>query len=113
MPDRIAFDSGRYALLRSDGGAGDSGGMLVSIDPTTGDRIGDNGEVVVGCRIQCGSVTARSFSGQDWWLTSVVEEIIQNNDDSALIRTKSGSLYYVGKDRAVVEAVRFHNTTIE
>ena len=32
---------------------------------------------VVGCSLLVGSVTARSYSDQDYWLTTVVTEIIE------------------------------------
>ena len=36
---------------------------------------------VVGCSLLVGSVTARSYSSQDYWLTTVVTEILEEEKD--------------------------------
>jgi hypothetical protein len=36
---------------------------------------------VVGCSLLVGSVTARSYSSQDYWLTTVVTEILEEERD--------------------------------
>ncbi len=36
---------------------------------------------VVGCSLLVGSVTARSYSDQDYWLTTVVTEILEEEKD--------------------------------
>ena len=36
---------------------------------------------VVGCSFLVGSVTARSYSTQDYWLTTKVTEILEQNKD--------------------------------
>jgi hypothetical protein len=36
---------------------------------------------VVGCSLLVGSVTARSYSSQDYWLTTKVTEIIEEKKD--------------------------------
>jgi hypothetical protein len=36
---------------------------------------------VIGCSILVGSVTARSYSAQDYWLTTVVTEILEEEKD--------------------------------
>ena len=36
---------------------------------------------VVGCSLLVGSVTARSYSAQDYWLTTVVTEILEEKRD--------------------------------
>jgi hypothetical protein len=36
---------------------------------------------VVGCSLLVGSVTARSYSNQDYWLTTVVTEILEEKRD--------------------------------
>lgn len=36
---------------------------------------------VVGCSLLVGSVTARSYSAQDYWLTTVVTEILEEERD--------------------------------
>ena len=37
---------------------------------------------VVGCSLLVGSVTARSYSAQDYWLTTVVTEILEEERDA-------------------------------
>jgi hypothetical protein len=37
---------------------------------------------VVGCSLLVGSVTARSYSAQDYWLTTVVTEILEEELDA-------------------------------
>jgi hypothetical protein len=44
---------------------------------------------VVGCSLLVGSVTARSYSAQDYWLTTVVTEILEEKRD------KDGHLEFV------------------
>ncbi len=36
---------------------------------------------VVGCSLLVGSVTARSYSDQDYWLTTIVTEILEEERD--------------------------------
>ena len=102
--DKISFDSGQYILRREDGHAGDSGGMLISIDPSTLLPVGSNGDVIVGCRIKCGSLYARSYQSQDWWMTSVVKEIKQLADGVALITTRNNR-YYVGNAKDIASFI--------
>lgn len=93
----VKLGPGRYSMFKVDGAVGDSGFMLKSINPETAEQVGEEGEIVVGCRLMCGSTYARSYHHQDWWLTSIVEEIQSVSDDGkqAVIKTKSGSLYSV------------------
>ena len=102
--DKISFKSGQYALRRGDCAVGDEGTVLVSLDPQTGEMIGENGDVIIGCGIQCGSAYARSYQSQDWWMTSIVKEILEVHDGYAVIQTKNNK-YYVGDARAVKEAI--------
>jgi hypothetical protein len=45
---------------------------------------------VIGCSILVGSVTARSYSAQDYWLTTVVTEILEEekNEEGKYLRVK-------------------------
>lgn len=47
---------------------------------------------VVGCSLLVGSVTARSYSDQDYWLTTPVTEIIEENNVHTLFKTQN-SIY--------------------
>ena len=46
----------------------------------------------VGCSMLVGSVTARSYSSQDYWLTTVVTEILEDRGD--YVRFKTGNSEY-------------------
>jgi hypothetical protein len=61
------------------------------------DGIGENGEIHVGCSIQCGNFYARSYSGQDWWLTTDVTEILETNEDNSYVKFKTGNSVYIAK----------------
>ena len=53
---------------------------------------------VVGCSLLVGSVTARSYSSQDYWLTTKVTEIIEEKKDAEgyyeLVRFKTENSVY-------------------
>jgi hypothetical protein len=46
----------------------------------------------IGCSMMVGSVTARSYSTQDYWLTTEVLEILEDTEDEVRFRTKN-SIY--------------------
>lgn len=81
-------------LRRKGDGAGDSGARVESIrwndDGTLREIVGSR--PVVGCSMLVGSVTARSYSSSDYWLTSPVTEIIEERDD--YVRFKTGNSEY-------------------
>jgi len=58
---------------------------------------------VVGCSLLVGSVTARTYSAQDYWLTTVVTEIIEErkNEDGYLefVRFKTSNSEYILTNR--------------
>ncbi len=57
---------------------------------------------VVGCSLLVGSVTARSYSAQDYWLTTVVTEILEEERDEKgylkFVRFKTKNSEYLLKD---------------
>ncbi len=71
-------------LRRIKDGQGDSGSRAEAIkwneDGTLKEVIG-NGKPVVGCSFLVGSLTARSYSTKDYWLTTEVTEIIEEKYD--------------------------------
>ena len=78
-----------YSLKRERDGAGDSGTMsrLFTQDH---DHFGeyrvtyvDDARPQVGSVLRVGSYSARSYSTQDWWQTTVITEILENtiNED--------------------------------
>ena len=42
---------------------------------------------IVGCSLLVGSVTARSYSDRDYWLTTEVTEIIEETNEHILFKT--------------------------
>ena len=78
-------------LIRVSDGKGDWGGLSQAI------KWNENGtfkEVIsekptIGCSMLVGSVTARSYSEQDYWLTTVVTEILEETDDYVKFKTKN------------------------
>lgn len=73
----------RYSLVKvGSPSIGDSGPMSVTL-------WSDNGEIkeehdsrpVVGRVIRVGSYMARSYTSQDWWQTSLINEIIEDTDN--------------------------------
>lgn len=59
-------------------------------------------EPIVGCSLRVGSLTARSYSDRDWWMTTVIKEILETikTDDSHYVRFRTENSEYewwVGK----------------
>lgn len=81
-------------LVRITDGAGDSGARCESIrwneDGTLKEVVGSR--PVVGCSMLVGSLTARSYSNQDYWLTTKVTEILEERDD--YVKFKTGNSIY-------------------
>jgi len=78
--------------------AGDSGARVEAIKwkkDGTLDKIVAN-EPTVGCSLLVGSVTARTYSGQDYWLTTEITEILEDTKkkDGRYIRFKTGNSEY-------------------
>ena len=46
---------------------------------------------VVGCSLLVGSVTARSYSHQDYWLTTPITEIVEENNEYTLFKTENST----------------------
>ena len=81
-------------LKRTKDGAGDSGARVEAIawnDDGTFKEVVDN-KPVVGCSLLVGAVTARSYSSQDYWLTTIVTEILEERE--GYIRFKTGNSEY-------------------
>jgi len=83
---------------------GDSGTMseVIPIKKVGGKEYLDHSNIFYGSPIvdhciRVGSFVARSYSGQDWWMTTPVTEIIINEiineRRNVKFRTRSGSVY--------------------
>lgn len=44
---------------------------------------------IVGCSLLVGSVTARSYSSQDYWLTTEIAEILEETENYCIFETKN------------------------
>lgn len=84
-------------LRRERDGAGDSGAMIQLL------RIGADGqleskipkgleEIEPGWAVRVGSISARTFSAQDYWTTTLITEILESTEDS--VRFKTGNSVY-------------------
>jgi hypothetical protein len=99
-------------LIRESDGSGDSGSNSQAIqwkEDGTFDKVVSN-RPVIGCSMLVGSVTARSYSTQDYWLTTPVTEILEEKivDGELYVRFKTGnSIYgfwgYIGVDSSSTE----------
>ena len=79
------------ATLKRTDGAGDSGSRVEAIswnDDGTFKEVVDH-KPVVGCSLLVGSVTARSYSAQDYWLTTLVTEILEEREDYIKFKTEN------------------------
>jgi hypothetical protein len=85
-------------LRRVSDGKGDQGSNVEAI------RFNEEGKVehkqtnkpLVGWALRVGSVTARSYSNQDWWMTTVVTEILEEkeSEEGLYIKFKTGNSLY-------------------
>jgi hypothetical protein len=85
-------------LIRESDKMGDSGGRSEAIqwnEDGTFDKVISN-RPVVGCSFLVGSITARSYADQDYWLTTKVTEILEEEekDGQLYVRFKTGNSIY-------------------
>lgn len=95
-----------YSLVRERDGAGDSGQMSLAITPNggpDGEHLYEQGaEPRVGVIMRVGSLTARSYSSQDYWQTTPITEILEERTDPKdpeflYVRFKTGNSIYEWK----------------
>jgi hypothetical protein len=96
-----------YSLYRTRDGAGDSGPMSDAVTPVWD----ENGKLVdkiiehtarpkVGAAMVVGSPYARTYSAQDWWMTTPITEILEeriSKDGTEYVRFKTGNSEYEWK----------------
>lgn len=84
-------------LRRLRDGAGDQGARAEAIQWKDGkyDKVIGN-RPILGCSMLVGSVTARSYSTQDYWLTTPVTEILEeiDDEDGLYVKFKTGNSVY-------------------
>lgn len=81
-----------YSLSRIPDKAGDSGPMSQALRVVDGEI--ENGGVrpLVGYVMRVGTFMARTYEQQDYWTTTVVQEILEERDNYVKFRT-SNSVY--------------------
>jgi hypothetical protein len=81
-------------LRRTRDGAGDAGARSEAIKWNTDGKIKEivGRRPTIGCSILVGSVTARTYQHQDYWLTTEVTEILEERED--YVRFKTGNSEY-------------------
>jgi hypothetical protein len=85
-------------LRRLSDGAGDSGSRVEALkwDEKEKKYKYAGNEPIVGCNLLVGSLTARSFSAQDYWLTTEITEILEKKE--GYIKFKTTNSVYEFKD---------------
>jgi hypothetical protein len=89
-----------YSLCRTRDKAGDSGNMSMALwkDPVSGEIESEhNATPRVGVVMRVGSIYARSYSGQDYWQTTFITDILEDRveeDGSRHIRFKTDNSEY-------------------
>lgn len=78
-------------LKRVGDGAGDSGARVDAIawneDGTFKEIVAH--EPVVGCSLMVGSISARSYSSQDYWLTTPITKILEQREGYCKFATEN------------------------
>jgi len=84
-----------YSLFRNRDGAGDSGNMSLAIwlDIDGNVKYEHNARPRVGVLMRVGSAYARTMTSQDWWQTTLIEEILEESEGFVKFRTENGSIY--------------------
>jgi len=78
------------SLIRVSDGAGDSGSMSTIINIVDEKLVEEeNQKPRLGWAIRVGTNFARSYSRQDWWMTTKVTEILEETDKYVRFKTKN------------------------
>jgi hypothetical protein len=80
----------RYSLRRESDGAGDSGPW--STLHTKGAFVSEGPRPKVGFGIAVGSPYARTYQAQDYWVTTEIQEILEESENRVRFRTRN-SIY--------------------
>ena len=64
---------------------------------------------VVGCSMRVGSITARSYSDRDWWMTTPITEILEERMEEDLLyvkfKTKNSVYEWWGGDTSLLTSM--------
>lgn len=76
-------------LRRISDGAGDEGSRSLALGYNEKNKkvVVKGHRPIVGCLMQVGSITARSYDHQDYWTTTPVTEIIEDTENYVKFRT--------------------------
>jgi hypothetical protein len=85
-----------FHLRRIRDGKGDGGSRSEAIKFTESGPEVVGHKPTIGCCMLVGNLTARSYSGQDWWMTTPITEILEHieNDDVTYYRFKTSNSQY-------------------
>ena len=77
-----------YSLRRTRDGASDSGPMSLLLRRNAeGEVETKSGKPEVGWAIRVGSIGGRTYAAQDWWQTTYITEILEDQEDYVRFRT--------------------------
>ena len=91
----------RYSLVRERDGVGDSGSMCEILDPESGRVVKNADYPMVGFGVRVGSPYGRTYSGQDYWQTTPIVGIIEENINDEgywTVRFKTKNSTYIWKE---------------
>lgn len=78
----------KYSLYKLDGRGGDSGPMSMLLYYEGEElKFENNARPRIGAAIRVGSIAGRTYAAQDWWQTSLIEEILEEREDYVKFRT--------------------------
>jgi hypothetical protein len=82
-----------YFVAGESDGMGDSGGMSILMWEENGEiKVEHDSKPRVGVCVRVGSTYARTMQYQDWWQTSYIKEILEEEENRVKFRTKN-SIY--------------------
>lgn len=85
-----------YSLYRESDGAGDSGPWcrIARINPDTQKvEIDQLTRPKVGWNVTVGAIGGRTYDMQDYWMTTPITEILEEDENMVKFRTRSNSIY--------------------
>ena len=91
----------RYSLVRERDGDGDSGPMCQILDPESGMAVKNADYPMVGFGVRVGSPYGRTYAAQDYWQTTPIVGIIEENiNDEGFwtVRFKTKNSTYTWKE---------------
>lgn len=86
-----------YSLRRESDGVGDSGPMSMMLYP--GGDHEYNARPKVGGAIRVGSIIARTFQHQDWWQTTMIQEILSETESTIRFKTRNSTYVWIDHNK--------------